>query len=46
MGQENYKVFDEVFKFPYNGNSKEINDEMLSEKFCGWIIKIHKKARN
>ena len=44
MKKENYKIFQEVFKFPYNENFKKNDNEMLSKKFCYRTIAIRKKT--
>ena len=43
MERKNYKISQEVFKFPYNGNFEKNDNEMFSEKFCCCTIKIRKK---
>ena len=43
MERKNYKISQEVFKFPYNGNFEKNDNEMFSEKFCCCTIKICKK---
>ena len=43
MERKNYKIYQEVFKFPYNGNFEKNDNEMFSEKFCCCTIKIRKK---
>ena len=43
MERKNYKISQEVFKFPYNGNFEKNANEMFSEKFCCCTIKIRKK---
>jgi len=43
MERKIYKISQEVFKFPYNGNFEKNDNEMFSEKFCCCTIKIRKK---
>ena len=43
MERKNYKISQEVFKFPYNGNFEKNDNEVFSEKFCCCIIKIREK---
>ena len=43
MERKSYKISQEVFKFPYNGNFEKNDNEMFSEKFCCCTIKIRKK---
>jgi hypothetical protein len=43
MERKNYKISQEVFKFPYNGNFEKNDNEMFSEKFRCCTIKIRKK---
>ena len=43
MERKNYKISQEVSKFPYNGNFEKNDNEMFSEKFCCCTIKIRKK---
>lgn len=42
---KNSNISREVFKFPYNGNFEENENEMFSEEFCSSTIKIRKKIR-
>ena len=42
MERKNYKISREVFKFPYNGNNENEDDQMLSEKICLCTIKARK----
>jgi hypothetical protein len=34
MKRKNLNISQEVFKFPYNGNFTNNDNEMFSEKFC------------
>ena len=43
MIRKNYKISQEVLKFPCNGNFNENDNEMLSQKFCCYIINTRKK---
>ena len=43
MARKNFKISQEVFKFPYNGNFEKTYNEILSEKFCYSTIKARKK---
>lgn len=43
MDRKNYKISQQVYKFPYNGNFEKNDNDMFSEKFCCCTIKIHKK---
>lgn len=45
MGRKNYKIYREVFKFPYNGNCENNNSEMFSEKFCCCTITVRTKIK-
>lgn len=45
MERKNYKISREVFKFPYNGNCENNDNEMFSEKFCCCTIKVRKKIK-
>ena len=44
MERKNYKISQEVLKFPYNGNCENNDNEIFSEKFCCCITKIRKKT--
>ena len=44
MERKNYKISQEVFKFPYNGNCEKNDNEMFSEKFCCCITKVRKRT--
>ena len=44
MERKNYKISREVFKFPYNGNCENNDNEMFSEKFCCCITKVRKRT--
>ena len=43
MVRENFKISQEVLKFPYNGNFEKNYNEMFSEKFCYCTIKVREK---
>ena len=44
MERKNYNISREVFKFPYNGNFENNDNEMFSEKFCCYTIEVRKKV--
>ena len=43
MERKNYNISREVFKFPYNSNFKDDENEMFSENFCCYTIAVRKK---
>lgn len=46
VDKKNYKISEEVFHFPYNGNLENNHNEMFSEKVCSGTVKIYKRIKN